>query len=278
MWGPWDTPRRSLRSTSVMRRMQTPEGLLAFCIFSVDSMTFSCCSGERVLRRSTTPSARPLSWMNIWSRCSTGATSFILLVMTPLRFVVFSRFKGDLITCSRCSSLSRYSASMTQGSRLLAATNSSAEGSGPEASCARSWPPPPAAQDSAAGAASITWPAFCQASAAAAAVKCGAGAGAASAISSRDAGASRGSQARDALLPMALSRASRAPLHCLQVDGLHVERDRTPSSGMSLSSASVEPHCRSTERMPDSASSCATLRTASLSQSYRREPFSTPGS
>mmetsp|Transcript_23623 Transcript_23623/g.73582 ORF Transcript_23623/g.73582 Transcript_23623/m.73582 type:complete len:223 (-) Transcript_23623:236-904(-) len=61
MWGPCAMPNRSFFSTSVMRRMQTPEGLLAFWIFNVDSMTFSCCSGVRVLRRSTTPSARPFS-------------------------------------------------------------------------------------------------------------------------------------------------------------------------------------------------------------------------
>mmetsp|Transcript_87975 Transcript_87975/g.278154 ORF Transcript_87975/g.278154 Transcript_87975/m.278154 type:complete len:294 (+) Transcript_87975:825-1706(+) len=113
-----------LFSTSVMRFMATPEGLVAFWIFKPVSMTASHCSGVNVESRSTTPSARSLTLMNIWMRWSTGATCLMRLTMTPLGFRARSMFSGGLITAAHCEEESMSRASPTQGSRLCVSINS----------------------------------------------------------------------------------------------------------------------------------------------------------
>mmetsp|Transcript_44447 Transcript_44447/g.128656 ORF Transcript_44447/g.128656 Transcript_44447/m.128656 type:complete len:274 (+) Transcript_44447:741-1562(+) len=104
--------------------MATPEGFVAFWIFRPVSMTASICSGVSVPSRSTTPSARSLTFTNICTRCSTGATCLMRLTITPLGFRARSRFVWGLITAAHCGVESISRASPTQDSRPWVSTNS----------------------------------------------------------------------------------------------------------------------------------------------------------
>mmetsp|Transcript_92708 Transcript_92708/g.288582 ORF Transcript_92708/g.288582 Transcript_92708/m.288582 type:complete len:254 (-) Transcript_92708:319-1080(-) len=121
---PWPETCRAPRSTSLMRRMATPEGLDAFWILRPDSIMASACSGVRVLMRSTTPSERPLISTKMPRRWSRGTTCLMRLTTMPLRLRAWLVFSGGSMTAARCSGASSSSASPIQGSSWCAAQKS----------------------------------------------------------------------------------------------------------------------------------------------------------